>query len=298
MSLDWDKLRIFHAVAQAGSFTKAGQDLGLSQSAISRQISDLEAKLKISLFHRHARGLVLTEQGEVLQRAARDMFLKLKSVESQITESRENPSGELRVTTTFTLGSTWLVPLLPEFHQMYPDVHLDVILDDRALDLSMREADVALRMLPTPTDSNLIRRHLMYIELKLYAHRAYLERRGRPKSLDDLANHDLLAFPQEAPFPFEEVNWLLEAGTPPGQQRPAVLKVNSYMALLAATQKEMGIASMPNYLAQPHRELEIVLPEIDIPRVEVFFVYTEELRNSVKISAFRDFLLRKSSRFC
>ena len=296
MSLDWDKLRIFHAVSQAGSFTKAGQDLGLSQSAISRQISDLEAKLKIPLFHRHARGLVLTDQGEVLQRTARDVFLKLKAVESQITESREIPSGELRVTTTFTLGSTWLIPLLPEFHQQYPEVQLNVILDDRELDLSMREADVALRMLPTPGDSNLIRRHLMYIELKLYAHRAYLERRGRPKSLDALVHHDLLAFPEDAPWPFEQVNWLVDAGMPAGQHRNTVLKVNSYMALLAAAQKEMGIASLPNYLAQPFRELEVVLPEIDIPRVEVFFVYTEELRNSIKISAFRDFLLRKSAK--
>lgn len=296
MSLDWDKLRIFHAVAQAGSFTKAGQDLGLSQSAISRQISDLEAKLKIPLFHRHARGLVLTDQGEVLQRAARDVFLKLKSVESQITESRQTPSGELRVTTTFTLGSTWLVPLLPEFRQLYPEVHINLILDDRELDLSMREADVALRMLPTPTDSNLIRRHLMYIELKLYAHRAYLERRGRPKSVEDLANHDLMGFPDDAPWPFEQVNWLVDANMPIGQHRNTVLKVNSYMALLAATQREMGIASLPNYLAQGHRELEVVLPEIDIPRVEVFFVYTEELRNSIKIAAFRDFLLRKSAK--
>lgn len=296
MALDWDKLRIFHTVALAGSFTKAGQDLGLSQSAISRQISDLEAKLKIPLFHRHARGLVLTEQGEVLQRAARDVFLKLKSVESQITESRENPSGELRVTTTFTLGSTWLVPLLPEFHRMYPDVHISVILEDRELDLSMREADVALRMLPTATDSNLIRRHLMYMELKLYAHRAYLERRGRPKTLDDLVSHDLLAFPEDTPWPFEQANWLLDANMPSGQHRNAILKVNSYMALLGATQQEMGIASLPNYLAMPHRELEVVLPEVDIPRVEVFFVYTEELRNSIKIAAFRDYLLRKSAK--
>ena len=296
MALDWDKLRVFHAVAQAGSFTKAGDDLGLSQSAISRQISDLEAKLKTPLFHRHARGLLLTEQGEVLQRAARDMFLRLKSVESQITESREVPCGELKITTTLTLGSTWLIPLLPEFHHLYPNVNVSVILDDRELDLSMREADVALRMLPSPNDSALIRRHLMFIELKLYAHKAYLERRGRPTSLDDLAGHDLMGFPDEAPFPFENVNWLLTTAMPAGHSREAVLKVNSYMALLRAIQAEMGIASLPNYLAAPHRELEVVLPNVEIPRVEVFFVYAEELRNSVKVAAFRDFLLKKSAR--
>lgn len=296
MLQDWDKLRIFHAVAQAGSFTKAGHDMGLSQSAISRQISDLEARLKISLFHRHARGLVLTEQGEVLHRTVRDVFLKLKSAESQLTESRQTPSGELRVTTTMTLGALWLVPFIHEFHQEYPEISLNLILDDRELDLSMREADVALRMVPTRADSTLIRRHLMYIELKLYAHRAYLERHGRPKTLEDLANHKLMGFPDDAPKPIENVNWLLEAGMPAGQQRHAVLKVNSYYSLLMAAQNGMGIASLPNYLAQPHRELEVVMPEVDIPRVEVFFVYTEELRNSVKVSAFRDFLLKKAAK--
>jgi DNA-binding transcriptional LysR family regulator len=295
MIADWDRLRIFHIVANAGSFTKAGQELGLSQSAISRQISDLETRLKVGLFQRHARGLVLTEQGETLQRAVRDVFLKLKSVEAQITESKAHPSGELRVTTTMALGALWLTPVLAEFRQSYPDISLTLLLDDRELDLNMREADVALRMLPTRTDSNLIRRHLMYIELKLYAHRAYLERRGRPKTLDDLAHHDLLAFPDDGPQPHESVNWLIEADMPPGQQRHAVLRANSYQALFTAVQNEMGIASLPNYLAKGHRELEIVLPEVDIPRAEVFFVYTEELRNSIKVTAFRDFLLRKAA---
>jgi len=295
MIADWDRLRVFHTVANAGSFTKAGLELGLSQSAISRQISDLEARLKVNLFHRHARGLVLTEQGEALQRAVRDVFLKLKSVEAQITESRQHPSGELRVTTTMALGALWLTPLLGEFHAIYPDIHLTLLMDDRELDLTMREADVALRMLPTRTDSNLIRRHLMYIELKLYAHRGYLERKGRPKNLDDLANHDLLAFPDDGPLPHEHVNWLLEADMPPGQQRSAVLRANSYQALQTAVLNQMGIASLPNYLAKQHRELEVVLPEIDIPRAEVFFVYTEELRSSIKVSAFRDFLLKKAS---
>ncbi len=295
MIADWDRLRIFHVVANAGSFTKAGQELGLSQSAISRQISDLEGRLKISLFHRHARGLVLTEQGETLQRAVRDVFLKLKSVEAQMTESRAHPSGELRVTTTMALGALWLMPLLGEFRQLYPDITLTLLLADRELDLTMREADVALRMLPGRPDSNLIRRHLMYIELKLYAHKAYLERKGRPKNLDDLVYHDLLAFPEDGPLPHENVNWLVEADMPAGQRRPAVLRVNSYQALLTATLGQMGIASLPNYLAKPHRELEVVLPEIDIPRAEVFFVYTEELRNSVKVAAFRDFVLKKAA---
>ena len=295
MIADWDRLRVFYAVAEAGSFTRAGQFIGLSQSAISRQIGDLEASLKVPLFHRHARGLVLTEQGEVLQRTAREMMLKLKATEARISDSHEHPTGELRVTTTFALGALWLMPLLAEFRQTYPDISVSLLLDDRALDLSMREADVALRMIPSKVEGNLLRRHLMYIQLRFYAHRAYLERRGRPKTLDDLVNHDLLGFPPEAPAPTENVNWLLEVGMTPGHLRPAALKVNSYQALLSATLSEMGIASLPDYIAQPHRELEVVLPEIDIPRVEVFFAYTEDLRSSAKVAAFRDYLLRKAS---
>ena len=108
--MDWDKLRIFHTVADAGSFTHAGHDLGLSQSAVSRQISALEQDLKVPLFHRHARGLILTEQGEVLYRTAHDVFAKLAATRTRLADSKDKPTGELRVTTTVGLGSVWLTP--------------------------------------------------------------------------------------------------------------------------------------------------------------------------------------------
>src|SRR4030065_1960952 len=138
--MDWDKLRIFHAVADAGSFTHAGHELGLSQSAVSRQISALEESLNVSLFHRHARGLILTEQGELLYRTAHEVFAKLAMTEAQLTESKDRPKGQLKVTATVALGSTWLTPRMGEFLEIYPDVAVDLVLDDRALDLSMREA--------------------------------------------------------------------------------------------------------------------------------------------------------------
>ena len=104
-TMDWDKLRVFHAVAEAGSFTHAGEALNLSQSAVSRQISALEESLSVPLFHRHARGLILTEQGELLFRTARDVFSKLSMTEAMLTESREHPKGPLKVTTTVAFGS-------------------------------------------------------------------------------------------------------------------------------------------------------------------------------------------------
>ena len=96
MALDWDKLRVFHAAAEAGSFTHAAEKLRLSQSAISRQVSALEADVGVSLFHRHARGLVLTEQGEMLFRTAHDVLMKLENVESLLTEAKNRPSGHFR----------------------------------------------------------------------------------------------------------------------------------------------------------------------------------------------------------
>ena len=104
MSLDWDKLRVFHAAAEAGSFTHAAETLRLSQSAISRQVSALEHDVGVPLFHRHARGLVLTEQGEMLFRTAHDVLMKLEAIKTRLTEAKDRPSGVLRVTTTVGLG--------------------------------------------------------------------------------------------------------------------------------------------------------------------------------------------------
>ena len=144
--MDWDKLRVFHAVAEAGSFTHAGDTLNLSQSAVSRQISALEENLQVSLFHRHARGLILTEQGESLNRTVRDVFAKLAMTEALLTESKERPTGRLKVTTTVGFGSQWLASRVGKFLATYPDITMTLLLDDSDLDLAMREADVAIRM--------------------------------------------------------------------------------------------------------------------------------------------------------
>ena len=136
--MDWDRLRVFHAVADAGSFTHAGETLNLSQSAVSRQISALEDALQVPLFHRHARGLILTEQGELLLRTVQDVMAKLDVVKTRLTDSREKPNGELRITTNYALGTFWLMPRLGEFLELYPDIRVQVLLTDDELDLGIR----------------------------------------------------------------------------------------------------------------------------------------------------------------
>jgi DNA-binding transcriptional LysR family regulator len=161
MALDWDKLRVFHAAAEAGSFTHAAETLKLSQSAISRQVSALEHDVGVPLFHRHARGLVLTEQGEMLFRTAHDVLMKLETIKSRLTETKDRPSGVLRVTTTVGLGAGWLTDRMPEFLDLYPEIQLQLLLANEELDLTMRQADCAIR-LRQPQQPDLIQRRLFH----------------------------------------------------------------------------------------------------------------------------------------
>jgi DNA-binding transcriptional LysR family regulator len=290
--MDWDKLRVFHAVAEAGSFTHAGDALNLSQSAVSRQISGLEESLQVPLFHRHARGLILTEQGELLYRTARDVFAKLSMTEAMLSESKDRPKGPLKVTTTVAFGSAWLTPRIKEFLELYPEITLSLLVDDGELDLSMREADVAIRMTP-PRQPDLVQRHLLTVRSYAFASPEYLKKHGVPTRAEDLDEHRLIVYGDDARPPAATINWLLEAGAKPGAERRPILKVNNVNGIYRAVQSGLGIGSIPNYMLQETSELVRVLPELSGPTVEAYFVYPEELRPSKRIAVFRDFLIRK-----
>jgi DNA-binding transcriptional LysR family regulator len=292
MAVDWDKLRVFHAVAEAGSFTHAGDVLNLSQSAVSRQVSALEESLQVPLFHRHARGLMLTEQGEILFKTAREILSKLNMAEARLSESRERPKGPLKITTTIAFGSIWLAPRLKEFIEDNPDIEVSLVLTDNELDLSMREADVGIRM-TTPTQSDLIQRRLMTLKYHVFAAPAYLQKHGMPRTPADLDNHRLVVFGEDARPPVPNLNWLLEAGLKDRQKRKAFLKVNSTYGIFRAVQNGIGIGALPHYLNYEAGNLVEILPELRGPDLDVYFVYPEELRHSSRITLFRQFILRK-----
>ncbi|MCC7429018.1 MAG: LysR family transcriptional regulator [Alphaproteobacteria bacterium] len=289
--MDWDKLRVFHAVAEAGSFTHAGDTLNLSQSAVSRQISALEESLQVPLFHRHARGLILTEQGETLFKTVKDVFAKLAMTEVMLAESRERPSGRLKITTTVAFGSTWLAPRMRDFLDLYPDISVSLVLDDAELDLAMREADVAIRM-HAPRQPDLVQRHLLSMHYMLVASPDYLKRHGLPARAEDLDSHRLVVWGDVKP-PVETINWLLEAGRRPGVTRRPILEVNSVYAILQAVHAGLGIAALPDYMTEETKSLVRVLPALKSPKLDAYFVYPEELRNSKRVAVFRDFLISK-----
>jgi DNA-binding transcriptional LysR family regulator len=285
--MDWDRLRIFHVVADKGSLTHAGDQLGLSQSAVSRQIRALEESLGTTLFHRHARGLILTEQGELLFQATQAMTQKLETASARIRDSEEEVFGELRVTTTTAFGTLWLAPRLPALYARYPDLKIDLMLEERVLDLPMREADVAIRM-KEPSQADLIRKRLMNIRMRLYATPEYLRANGTPQTLDDMVNFRLVSQSASAPQ--------VAAGAALVRQLMAypirsTFTINNYFGVLQAVLAHLGIGLLPDYLTEDFPALVPVLPELVSGEVPVFLAYPEELRASKRVAAFRDFVI-------
>lgn len=290
--MDWDKLRIFHTVATASSFTHAGEVMGLSQSAISRQIGALEKSLDVLLFNRHARGLILTEQGEILFKAVSEIFSKLSAVENALLESKDRPRGPLKITAPVAIGTTWLTPHMREFSDLYPEIVVSLLVDDREFDLAMREADMAIRLYPAK-HPDLVQKKITTLANSLYASNDYLRENGVPKKPQDLAHHRLITYGEESRLPFAEVNWILSEGLMRGEQRQAAFKINSLTGMLRAVESGIGIAGLPDYMADGVVNLTRVLPELKGPRTDVYFVYSMELRNSKRLIVFRDFLMRK-----
>ena len=289
-AMDWNRLRIFQTVAENGSFTRAGDMLELSQSAVSRQIAALEKSLGVVLFHRHSRGLLLTEQGEALYRTAREISAKLAMTEAQIADSRDRPSGPLKITTTVAFGSVWLTPRIRAFHALYPEIAITLLASDSLLDLSMREADVSIRM-GEPTEPDLIRRHLMTVHWHIYATPEYLATFGPIETVGDLSRQRLIIYGQGPLTSIANPDWLIAVSGDPRAEGRIVLEANNIYCMRQAAESGLGIAALPDYVAWDSQRLQRVLPELQGPPFDAFFTYPEELRYSKRIGVFRDFLL-------
>jgi len=294
--MDWDKLRVFYTVAQSQSFTKAGETLNLSQSAVSRQVAALEDKLQVTLFHRHARGLLLTEQGEILFNTVSEVFTKLSATENALMESKERPRGPLRVTAPVAFGTVWMTQHMAEFHELYPEIQVTLLVDDRELDLLMREADAAIRLHPAK-QPDLIQRQIVTLHNSVYASNDYLRLRGVPGSAEDLDSHMLITYGDDVRLPFPEVNWLLTAGRKARDERKPVFKINSLLGMMRAVESGLGIAALPDYMAHNVKGIAKILPELKGPTAEAYFTYPTELRHSKRIKVFKEFIQRKLTEF-
>ena len=292
--MDWDKLKIFHAVASAGSFTKAAYSLNLSQSAISRQIQSLENDLKSQLFIRHARGLSLTENGDYLFNTAHEVISKLKDVETVLSEHKDKPSGKLTVTTVVSFGTTWLTPRIQEFMTLNPEIEVELIFDDKELDLSTRQADIGIWM-RRPKQLNYIQRKLIDINYHIYGSTKYLEHYGYPTNVSELNKHKFISYGKGTPSPVFNPIWALKIGMKENKKRKPVMKVNSVYGLLLAVQSGVGLAALPDYITVNVPNIVKILPEVEGPKTQAHFVYPESLKNVARVQAFRKFLYSKVS---
>jgi DNA-binding transcriptional LysR family regulator len=293
--MDWDKLRIFHAVASAGSFTHAGQQLTLSQSAVSRQISALEEEISTPLFQRHARGLTLTDEGELLFATVSDVLARLGAAEEALKNIHDSPRGSLKITASHGIGAYWLVPRLKAFLKEFPEVEIHVVMEDRELDLSQREADLAIR-LRSPVQADLIQRKLFTVHYHIYGSKEYLAANPAPTSLDDVCNHTIVVYGETAAPEIRDINWLLELYKKhhhPGC-KGSVLRINNLTGILQGMEAGMGIGVLPDYVAAGHPDLVRVLPDVPAPSFDLHLVYADALRQSKRVAAFRDFLVKGS----
>jgi DNA-binding transcriptional LysR family regulator len=290
--MDWDKLKIFHAVTQAGSFTKAADILNLSQSAISRQIQSLEHELKTTLFERHARGLSLTDNGETLFKTANEVISKIKDVESSLIDKKDKPSGKIVVTTVVGFGGIWLTPRIQEFMEKNPDIEVELIVTDQELDLSTREADVAIWM-RQPKQLNYIQKKIIDINYHIYGSSKYLEKYGVPRAVKDLDKHKLITYGRGTPSPLSQKEWILKVGTKEKTKRKSVMKVNNIYSLLLAVDSGVGLAALPDYMVYGRPGLVKVLSDLNGPKYEAYFVYPQSLKNVARVQAFRDFIFNK-----
>jgi len=294
--MDWDKLRIFHAAAEAGSFTHAGEVLRMSQSAVSRQVSALEKDLKVALFHRHARGLVLTEQGDLLYRTATEVLGKLQTAETLLSDTTTKPTGPLRVTAPVGLGTVWLTQRLREFMELYPDIRIDLNLNDEQLDISMREADVAI-WTREPEHTDLIRRQLGTMKVHAYASSGYVRKHGAPKSLSDLEKHRIISYSGQPAQHLLAIRWIESAGRNGKEPRVPAFTANSVLAMKYAIRTGLGVGMIPDYLTEDEADLVPVLTEVETPTMPMLYVYPEELKTSKKVQVLRDFLVSKARAF-
>ncbi len=295
--LDWNHLRIFNSVAESGSFTRGAKLLQLSQSAVSRQISALESSLKVLLFRRHAGGITLTKTGSELHQAVKDMSERLARAMVRVNEFRDKPEGPLRITTSVAFGSAWLSARMHAFHELFPDIKVSLLLvDNTELDPQKGEAEVAIRF-KRQTSTRLIQRSLMSVRYHVFAAQEYLDRHGTPLRAEDLDHHQIIVYGEDVPAPISDINWLLRAGASPDRPRDPTLRVNNIYGIYHAVRSGLGIAALPFYLSEGAQNLVEILPELTGPSFDVFFVYPEDLRHSMRIGALRDFLVREAEEY-
>ncbi len=288
--VDWDKLRVFNYVAWSGSLTKAAEKMMISQSAISRQISSLEEIMECKLFRRHPRGLLLTEQGDILFATTQEIFGKISNTLSVLRHTKNIPSGHLKVSTTSSFAYYWLMPRIKAFMQLYPALHVSHFIADDEQSLSKPDIDIILKPYPTQ-QLRMVQRPILKCPRSVYASRGYLENHTKLENINDVEHHNIVTYSREGAN--SEENLYVLIGAQSDSVPSPFLNFDSHVGVLKAVETGMGIGIVFDYIAAQKPDLVKVVPDLQIPPIEHYLIYPEELRHTKKIVAFKDFLLEE-----
>ncbi|MEO0424496.1 MAG: LysR family transcriptional regulator [Pseudomonadota bacterium] len=285
---DWADIRLFLAVVDHGSLLAASEHLSLSQPTVGRRLSAMERRLGLPLFVRTGRRMQLTDTGRAILENARRMEREMLAIERAVEVQSKGLAGEVIITATEGTGTDWLAPELYEFHQRYPEIVLNIHVDNRAMDLVRREADIALR-LGEPTGPELIAKRLVTVGFGMYAAKRYLDRSPPIESLEDLREHDFIGLygsdgkPQLALGDYMAIDFPLRM----------VILTNSPSAQLSAAYAGFGVAVLSHRWVSMRGELVPVLPEITVQETDMWLVTHEELRHSARIRAVSDYITER-----
>jgi DNA-binding transcriptional LysR family regulator len=286
------ELRALVEVVRAGSFVRAADALGLSKTAVSRQISDLERRLGVRLLNRTTRRLSLTEEGQRFHEHARTVLADLESAEADVMTRAREVTGLLRITAPLSFGILQLAPLWPAFRARHPGATLDVTLGDRVVDLVDEGYDLAIRIARLP-DSTLVSRRLAVTRMVLCAAPAYLRKHGRPRQPADLAEHVTLAYSYWSggdEWPFTGPDGAVSVRVKPW------MRTNNGDSCRAAALAGAGIIMQPSFLVGEdlrQKTLVEVMPEFRAVELGVYAVYPTRRYLLPRVRAMVDFLAER-----
>ncbi len=288
---NWDDMRIFHAVAETGSLSAAGRQLNISQPTVGRRIEALEQQFGATLFARGPRGLDLTETGQAVLEHAHVMEREFLSARTAAEGHSQNLVGDVVMSVPEGIGTVWLPKVMGEFHARYPDIVIHLTIEARTANLVRREADIALRFGGPGNQATTLARRGLTMGFGFYAAQSYLDRRGAPESLTELADHDTVwaSFGTGAIWP-SEING---APVTPGR---IVFDTNSPGAHIAAVEAGWGIGALSHRWAAEKGRLVRLLPDISAMTLELWLVTHRELRTSARLRAVFDFLVEAMAR--
>lgn len=294
MSRDLNDTLVFVRVVEHGSFIAAARALQLPKTTVSRKVQDLETRLGAQLLHRTTRKLGLTEAGNIYFEHCQRIARELDEAESAVGQLQRGPRGWLRITAPYSLGIERIAPLLGEFHALHPDVRVEMLLTNEALDIIDKELDIALRIGALP-DSTFVARSLATLRTQVFASAAYLERHGEPLHPDDLQHHRTLAMTKQRRN--GGFSWPLDDGTGMTDYRiDPVFVANDPAGLRGALLCGEGLMLANDVMVKPFVErgyLRRVLPAWNGPEYELNAVFPRGRVQSPKVRAFVDFLVER-----